>query len=401
MHADAVGASVLQTFENLPQKAKPRVYENGIREWTVLAGLTLSDATSMPICVALGTGMRCLPFTKLPIARGNCLHDWHAEVVAMRAFNAYLINECMKVSEGQVSSQWLYRKTDDELLPASPQPFRIKDGVRIDMYCSEAPCGDASMELVMQSQMHPEPWSHDVREDGPLDGHAHFSQLGVVRRKPARADAPMTRSKSCSDKLALKQCTSLLVSLTSLFIEPNSAYLSSIILPADQLNPISIDRCFGPSGRLSCLSDSGSSAATWSEGYAFQCFDVEATTLKFEFSRPTIPPPTKLTGSNITAAWTPDLSDVIISGTKSGFKQFSARGQSFVCRKSLWQTCLRLAAVLESKILLETLEQPDYLHVKTMAVLSSRQRVKEHVRGTALVGWIRNTGDDDFSLVVD
>jgi tRNA-specific adenosine deaminase 1 len=77
----------------------------------------------------------------------------------------------------------------------SPQPFVIKQDVNIHMYCSEAPCGDASMELIMQAQEDPTPWqlpelASDVLSDGvdetslELKGRGFFSELGIVRRKP-------------------------------------------------------------------------------------------------------------------------------------------------------------------------------------------------------------------------
>ncbi len=55
------------------------------------------------------------------------------------------------------------------------------------MYCSEAPCGDASMELVMEAQEDATPWAVSVPDEGiasGLLGRGSFSQLGIVRRKP-------------------------------------------------------------------------------------------------------------------------------------------------------------------------------------------------------------------------
>ena len=51
-------------------------------------------------CVALATGMKCLPQSKLPLAKGNVLHDWHAEVLAIRGFNRWLVDECEELARG-------------------------------------------------------------------------------------------------------------------------------------------------------------------------------------------------------------------------------------------------------------------------------------------------------------
>ncbi|KAF3491666.1 tRNA-specific adenosine deaminase 1 [Arthroderma uncinatum] len=125
------------------------------------------------------------------------------------------------------------------------------------------------MELCMAAQEDDTPWELPAAETedpegsaGPpqtlLNGRAHFSILGVVRRKPSRADAESTLSKSCSDKLALKQVTSILSFPTSLLIVPTpNAYISNIILPEDELNRVGCDRSFGggETGRMRRLKD--------------------------------------------------------------------------------------------------------------------------------------------------
>lgn len=58
-----------------------------------------SDPPSLT-CVALATGMKCLPQSKLPLAKGNVLHDWHAEVLAIRGFNRWLVDECEELARG-------------------------------------------------------------------------------------------------------------------------------------------------------------------------------------------------------------------------------------------------------------------------------------------------------------
>lgn len=136
--------------------------------------------------------MKCLPATQPTlIASGTVLHDWHAEILAIRAFNHFLLQECyVLASSPGYESPVLRRRGDDVLLKSSgQQPFTLHDGVRLMMYCSEAPCGDASMELVMEAQEDATPWPVEDVVDSirpGLLGRGSFSQLGVVRRKPCR-----------------------------------------------------------------------------------------------------------------------------------------------------------------------------------------------------------------------
>lgn len=78
--------------------------------------------------------MKCLPASKLHEANGNGIHDWHAEVLAMRTFNRLLIDECKALQTGNPAS--ILQTCDSH----GRRPFTIKDDVKLHMYCSEAPC---------------------------------------------------------------------------------------------------------------------------------------------------------------------------------------------------------------------------------------------------------------------
>ena len=133
--------------------------------------------------------MKCLPATQqLLITNGTVLHDWHAETLVIRAFNRYLLQECCAlVSSNDYHSSILERTEIEESFAKSRlRPFAIRPGLKIVMYVSEAPCGDASMELVMEAQDDATPWPVHVPDESPnvLLGRGSFSQLGIVRRKP-------------------------------------------------------------------------------------------------------------------------------------------------------------------------------------------------------------------------
>ena len=343
--------------------------------------------------------MRCLPASKVPLAKGRTLHDWHAEIVALRAFNYYLLKECSGLaSSSPLNSLFLRRRTSEELSRASFQPFAIKDDVRIFMYCSEAPCGDASMELIMAAQDDATPWTKPVQDPASaMTGRGYFSELGVVRRKPARGDAPETMSKSCTDKLSLKQCTSTLSSIMSLLIHPGDAYIEAIVLPESQHVPAATARAFSVTGRMAPLS-SLDGAATWQGGYAYRPFKVLETSKEFMFSRRAFPESTKTTGSNITAMWTPYGQEVLIGGSIQGNKQFSSRGSSTISKLGIWKAVLSLTQSLQLEEVEAILSSGTYAEVKSCALLEHRQQVTEAVRRMALQNWVCNNGGDGFQL---
>ncbi|KAK4236783.1 adenosine deaminase/editase [Achaetomium macrosporum] len=454
--ADAIASVVLEEFRKLPAKRKPAVRDNGLREWVPLSGIVVKGPGYLK-CVALATGMKCLPASKLTQANGVALHDWHAEVLTLRAFNRFLLDECRHLAQDSTAqSDFLRRRMRAERSARSDstsplwhsQPFAWREDLTIHMYCSEAPCGDASMELVMSSQADATPWTMTTpvppsvspipspppppstnttspttnrSSPPPLLGRGYFSQLGIVRRKPARGDAPPSYSKSCSDKLALKQCTSLLCSLTSLFVSPRGVYLTSLVLPKSQYSPAACHRCFaadgGGGGGTGDLGDEEEEEArgrmeplrgrVWNDtGYGFNPFRVETTEREFEFSRRGLgtvgngEAEVKLVASNLAVAWTRDgkVEEGLIGGVLQGRKAFDLKGASLTSRRRMWAAAVEVAAALREDEIARDLGKVTYDGVKEGELLGARRQVKEDVRQEALKGWLRNTGDDKFSL---
>lgn len=143
----------------------------------------------------------------------------------------------------------------------------------------------------MAAQEDPTPWElppkTDPKGDEPstttaptlLDGRGYFSNLGVVRRKPSRADAESTLSKSCSDKLALRQVSSLLSYPTSLLVAPTeAAYITALVLPEEEISDVACARAFGDgeTGRMRELKgrEWGMGTDGNDNGYRFRPFDI-------------------------------------------------------------------------------------------------------------------------------
>ncbi|OJD32152.1 trna-specific adenosine deaminase [Diplodia corticola] len=390
-----VQACVLRAFDGLPAKCKPRARDSHARE----------------------TGMKCLPATKVPAAHGVVLHDWHAEVLALRALNRFLVDECAAlVSSGALASDFVVRRDAAEISRTVPQPFALRTQVEIHMYCSEAPCGDASMELTMDAQEDPTPWSLPANPtpaasssdaDVVLRGRGYFSELGVVRRKPAcisaRPDAPETLSKSCTDKIALKQFTSLLNAPAALLLDPRTAYLRTLILPESQHVPAATTRAFGSSGRMAPLAAEGTEMR--SHGYSFRPFEVQTVSQEFEWSRRSALPEQKLVPCNLSALYTPSHREVIINGALQGRKQGDVKGASVVSRRAMWSAVAGIAKCLGCDAIPEVMElsglladSKDYATFKRIPLLLGRQQVKDLAKADALRGWVNNVADDSFSI---
>lgn len=368
----------------------------------------LAYNSEVRILTCIRTGMKCLPASKLPSATGRILHDWHAEVLVIRAFNHFVLQECKAIITDGKESEYIRRissATADEP-PRERRHFCWREDVTLHMYCSEAPCGDASMELTISAQQDASPWESPLpphlmpkgtSESTPelaLLGRACFDQLGVVRRKPARADAPPSLSKSCSDKLALKQCTSLLGSPAALLVSPTGVYLSSLVLPESQFSAAACARCFSARGRLAPLR---AAEAEWEDGYGFRPFVVRTTGLEFEYSRRGRGHGEGLryAASNLAMAWSCNgLTENLIGGVLQGRKQSDARAGSAVSRGKLWALVQEVVRQVEPDRIPPALGT--YGALKKSPGLAMRSKVKEDVRKEALKGWVRNTGDEDF-----
>ncbi|GJN81360.1 hypothetical protein PLIIFM63780_004893 [Purpureocillium lilacinum] len=407
--ADLIADVVINQFNKLPTKRKPGIRDNGFHEWVPLSGIVAEEDGHLT-CVALATGMKCLPTSKLPEANGNGIHDWHAEILAIRTFNRFLLDECRVLSEGKAGNGFGVLEScaskPDARVSTSRAPFRVRDGIKLHMYCSEAPCGDASMELTMAAQDDASPWptpdyapASAASSDATLPGRAYFSQLGIVRRKPARGDAPPTLSKSCSDKIALKQSTSLLSSLAALLVDPKGAYIDTLVLPLSQYSSTACERAFAASGRMEAVAGEKG----WSGGYGFRPFAVETTTREFGFSRRAVQARAdKISPSNLAAAWSlSGFEESILGGVVQGRRPFDPRGASRMSRRQMWVLAREVASQLrDHDDIKHCLDGRSYQEVKHGPLLATRRAVKAEVRGTALAGWVINDGDSGFGIDV-
>lgn len=248
------------------------------------------------------------------------------------------------------------------------------------------------MELTMASQSDDTPWTAPSLPNPTslLRGRGYFAALGAVRTKPGRADSPPTLSKSCSDKLALRQCVSTLLSPLSLLVSPENAYIASVILHTRVFSSVACERAFGLSGRMGVLR-----GRDWGGGYAFRPFRVSTTEVEFQFAKAE----TSAVGSNISAVWVRGRgAETLIGGVLQGRKQFSgARGASMLCKARIWKAVSGVAAIVGIRVVQMAVDVAVYGALKEGASMTARNEAKEQTRA-ALGGWERNGGDSFGTL---
>ncbi|NXU88078.1 ADAT1 deaminase, partial [Xiphorhynchus elegans] len=142
---EIAGLCYLHYRTRLPKRGKP----DPSREWTALAAVVkveLAAPGEVPASpgdlqvtkevVAMGTGTKCIGQTKMR-KTGDILNDSHAEVVAKRSFQRYLLHQmwlavshqqCSIFSPGTETGKW-----------------KLKPNITFVFFSSHTPCGDASI----------------------------------------------------------------------------------------------------------------------------------------------------------------------------------------------------------------------------------------------------------------
>jgi len=431
----------LDTFASLPAKCRPRTQADGSREWTPLSAVALSRPASLTTSsihpaqqlhntevklVSLATGTKSLPVSALPKCKGLVVHDCHAEILVLRGLNYWLLTEIERlVHSTEYDSPWLEMTSSVGNGSTSSTPFRLIQGVEISLFSTEAPCGDASMELLMaaaEAAGHDiSPWPTDADQRGASDvkiknlplGRGSFSNLGALRRKPARADAEISMSKSCTDKLMLKQFTGLLSFPLDLLVEQSpEAFLKTAVVYEDQYFQEGYDRAFGPLGRLRCVLAAGEiSLCTSAEFFNICTLPSGFRRFEFEKQRGAQEKVRKNKASNIVALWVAGrdglvddaVVEVLANGVKQGFRQFDERDRkgSVTCRRNM----VRKAAELQRRLGSRGIVLPDlnggsscsYLKLKSSRSRKHRNDVKQFVLDR-LGGWPWEYLKDDFEM---
>lgn len=267
---DRIGKFALEEYAKLDSKFKPVRRSNGSMEWTVLAAIVGIDSELNLKLICLTTGVKATPDTDLHRSKGKILHDCHAEILALRSFNTILLQEMIQIKQGNSSDLLLSLPTVEASGDYRPK-YRFNKKWKLALYVSKLPCGDASMDSLEEFDIQTNSSQNNkipkvdkelndklvnMTDDDPIQyispkvkhilrGRFNFSKKGYVRTKPGRMDSKITYSKSCSDKLAMKQVTSILNNITWSLLE-DPIYLDYLVIPniKDNSSQSSLKRCF-------------------------------------------------------------------------------------------------------------------------------------------------------------
>lgn len=353
MLGDRICQAVLKQYHTSPQLLRnknsyPVARSNGIEEWTILASVVAVFENGHIEPLSLATGMKAVPSENIEnFSNGVIVHDLHAEILALRAFNYFLLEEV--------------NSNSTKLLLPKGEKFKLKDNISLALYISEVPCGDCSMENLQESVENSLPWE-DAQQTEPLRGRSNMYQVGRVRTKPGRVDSRISLSKSCSDKLTVKQSTGITNTVVHTLIEP--IFLTYLVVPEKKINMQSMERCFG---RV--------------EGNKL---NILPTRTDFKFEKVSHREPCHY---SVVFIPTHKKLDILCLGVKNGGyqknKPAKRNSASFVSR-------LQFVAKLRQV-------KPDlsFFNHKTYSEAKKATRTKDHV--TQFLGWFKGT-EDDFLL---
>lgn len=204
----------------------------GPNQWTLMAAIVAENAGALRV-VSLATGTRCFP--GVPEDPDGTLRDSHAEILARRAFQRYALGELAALGPaGAEQPAALFERCDAGAGPGPP--FRMKDGVALHLFVSDAPCGDASIYRLRT----PKDGNERRYTGAKLAGadaweHERCQALGRLRLKGARGDLPAhrrSRCMSCSDKVARWAVLGIHGSALSRLLR-SPVFLDSVTVPLD------------------------------------------------------------------------------------------------------------------------------------------------------------------------
>lgn len=344
---------VLQEFDTQTKYLKsgiPITRSNGVQEWTVLASIVMIDETGELTVLTLTTGVKAIPAVKLNGSDGLIIHDLHAEILSLRAFNYLILVEIGKI---QLDNKDSFLLTKD---------LKFRPGLKFLMYISEPPCGDLSMELLNGG----ESWKR--KNDGEMiRGRSNFNEVGIIRTKPGRLDSLISLSKSCSDKLCSRQYYGFCNSITAYLLDDNFK-LDYLILHQLKINELSLERCFKERYN----------------GIKVELINVLPTSIPFKYGKQ---PGKKPSDLSLVMVFNDNWVSEVIgnNGLKNGRSKITQKNASMISNANMSKDFLELIPLSISK----------YSDFQKMNL--QRQDAKKFIRNDVLKNdWISNYKDDFY-----
>nr|XP_030719157.1 tRNA-specific adenosine deaminase 1 isoform X1 [Globicephala melas]XP_030719158.1 tRNA-specific adenosine deaminase 1 isoform X1 [Globicephala melas]XP_030719159.1 tRNA-specific adenosine deaminase 1 isoform X1 [Globicephala melas]XP_030719160.1 tRNA-specific adenosine deaminase 1 isoform X1 [Globicephala melas] len=177
----------------LPKQGKPEPN----REWTLLAAVVKIQPTADQACdrpdrpvqvtkevVSMGTGTKCIGQSKMRTS-GDILNDSHAEVIARRSFQRYLLHQLHLAAT---------LKEDSIFVPGTQRElWKLRPDLLFVFFSSHTPCGDASIIPMLEFEDQPCcPVSRDWANNPSVEASGNL-EAPEDKRKCEDSDSPVTK----------------------------------------------------------------------------------------------------------------------------------------------------------------------------------------------------------------
>ncbi|KAM4721473.1 tRNA-specific adenosine deaminase 1 [Rhinophrynus dorsalis] len=163
------------------------------REWTLMAAVIqvelLQEKREIKKVVAMGTGTKCIGQSKLR-KTGDVLQDSHAEIIAKRSFQRYLLYQLsLAISKTQ----------DCVFIPSTDRgKWMLKPGISFVFFTSHTPCGDASIiPMISHEDQLGHPLTSKILEEEQVDDPKKCDCVLITtcKRKQRTEDESCSRNK--------------------------------------------------------------------------------------------------------------------------------------------------------------------------------------------------------------
>ncbi|XP_018411371.1 PREDICTED: tRNA-specific adenosine deaminase 1 [Nanorana parkeri] len=437
----------------LPKQGQPDTN----REWTLLAAVVQVETAQGKDCtkkvVALGTGTKCIGQSRLS-KTGDILQDSHAEIIAKRSFQRYLLHQL---------SLALTKTQDSVFVPGNEsRKWTVRAGVCFVFFTSHTPCGDASIipmsppedqlcptssvlektslvtdsmnpgckrkrmdcehssstKKVKQDGGESRDESHDQEDSQTADSGStpealdvyrtgakcvpgvaqdshnpgvDYHTVGVLRVKPGRGDR--TLSMSCSDKMARWNVLGCQGALLMHFLQ-QPIYLAALVVGKCPFNLESMERA---------LHSRCAKVTALPEAFTVHTLDIRQSQLQFHHGKEALKDgddTRKLVPCGSAISWS-SVPQQPLDVTANGYRQGTTKkaigtpqSRSRICKAELFHTFRDLVKGQSEEQLPESLRSRElntYREYKEAAV--SYQEAWKQLRQQAFTSWIQTPRD--------
>ncbi|XP_008575434.1 PREDICTED: tRNA-specific adenosine deaminase 1 [Galeopterus variegatus] len=189
----------------LPKQGKPEPN----REWTLLAAVVKIQSPADQACgtpdkpvqvtkevVSMGTGTKCIGQSKMR-EKGDILNDSHAEIIARRSFQRYLLHQLQLAAT---------LKGDSIFVPGTQRRlWKLRPDLFFVFFSSHTPCGDASIIPMLEFEDQPCPPASRDWANNPSGEAIGNQEAPENKRKCEDLDSPVTKKMTLEPGTAARE----------------------------------------------------------------------------------------------------------------------------------------------------------------------------------------------------